>query len=90
MPSKSLVQFSVDGQGCVPSLFFGLRPNYGRGNDTTVSHSTHTSARDPAQLTGKSGSVPGGDTAPFPWLTVHTRFYLCPPRVCFPSLVEVL
>ena len=38
MPSKSLVQFSVDGQGCVPSLFFVLRPNYGRDNDTTVSH----------------------------------------------------
>ena len=28
MLSKSLIQFSVDGQGCVPSLLFGLRPNY--------------------------------------------------------------
>ena len=27
MLSKSLIQFSVDGQGCVPSLLFGLRPN---------------------------------------------------------------
>ena len=26
--SKSLIQFSVDGRGCVPSLFFDLRPNY--------------------------------------------------------------
>ena len=26
--SKSLIQFSVDGRGCVPSLLFGLRPNY--------------------------------------------------------------
>ena len=25
--SKSLIQFSVDGWGCVPSLLFGLRPN---------------------------------------------------------------
>ena len=25
--SKSLIQFSVDGQGCVPSLLFDLRPN---------------------------------------------------------------
>ena len=33
MLSKSLIQFSVDGQGCVPSLFFDLRPNYGRGNE---------------------------------------------------------
>ena len=33
MLSKSLIQFSVDGQGCVPFLLFGLRPNYGRGNE---------------------------------------------------------
>ena len=26
--SKSLIQFSVDGWGCVPSLLFDLRPNY--------------------------------------------------------------
>ena len=31
--SKFLIQFSVDGQGCVPSLFFDLRPNYGEGNE---------------------------------------------------------
>ena len=29
MLSKSLVQFSVDGRGCVPSLLFDLRPNDG-------------------------------------------------------------
>ena len=29
MLSKSLIPFSVDGQGCVPSLLFDLRPNYG-------------------------------------------------------------
>ena len=33
MLSKSLFQFSVDGWGCVPSLLFDLRPNYGRGNE---------------------------------------------------------
>ena len=33
MFSKPLIQFSVDGQGCVPSLFFDLRPNYGGGNE---------------------------------------------------------
>ena len=27
--SKSLTQFSVEGQGCVPSLLFDLRPNHG-------------------------------------------------------------
>ena len=33
MLSKSLIQFSVDGQGCVPSLLFALTPNYGGGNE---------------------------------------------------------
>ena len=31
MLSKSLIQFSVDGWGCVPSLLFDLRPNYAGG-----------------------------------------------------------
>ena len=30
---KSLVQFSVDGPGCVPSLLFDLRSNYGGGDE---------------------------------------------------------
>ena len=33
MVSKSLIQFSVDGQGSVPSLLFVLRPNYCGGNE---------------------------------------------------------
>ena len=33
MLSKSLIQFSVDGRGCVPSLLFDLRPNYVGGNE---------------------------------------------------------
>ena len=33
MFSKSLIQFSVDGRGCVPSLLFDLRANYGGGNE---------------------------------------------------------
>ena len=33
MLSKSLIQFSIDGWGCVPSLLFELRPNYGGGNE---------------------------------------------------------
>ena len=31
--SKSLIQSSVDGWGCVPSLLFDLRPNCGGGNE---------------------------------------------------------
>ena len=33
MLSKSLIQFSVEGQGCVPSILFDPRPNYGGGNE---------------------------------------------------------
>ena len=33
MCNKSLIQFSVDGWGCVLSLLFDLRPNYGGGNE---------------------------------------------------------
>ena len=32
MLSKSLIQFSVGGEGCVPSLLFDLRPNFGGGD----------------------------------------------------------
>jgi len=31
--SKSLIQFSVDGRGCVPSFLSDVRPNYGAGNE---------------------------------------------------------
>ena len=33
MLSKSLILFSVDGWGCVPSLLFDLRSNYGGDNE---------------------------------------------------------
>ena len=33
MFSKSLIQFSIDGRGCVPSLLLDLRSNYGGGNE---------------------------------------------------------
>ena len=36
MLSISLIQFSVEGWGCVPSLLFDLRPNYGGGNEDNV------------------------------------------------------
>ena len=105
MLSKSLTQISVARQGCVPSLLFDLRPNYGRGNEDNgdllqkvpCMHCcteylqpcsrllpTHTSAGDVWTLTGKSLGV----TAPFSWVLLHTRFCLCPPRVCFPVLCK--
>ena len=33
MLGNSLIQFSVDEWGCVPSLLFDPRPNYGGGNE---------------------------------------------------------
>ena len=33
MLGKSLIQYSVEGQGCVPSLLFDVRPNYGGGDE---------------------------------------------------------
>ena len=55
MLSKSLIQFSVGGWGCVPSLFFDLRPNYGGGNEDNGSlfkrshvHTATLSAFNPA------------------------------------------
>ena len=108
--SKSLIQFSVHGWGCVPSLLFGLRPNSGRDNEVNGDllqkdllvftaqepivggscRKNHASTGVSWTLTGKSGSVTCGATAPFSWILVPTRFCLCPPRVCFPSPVELL
>ena len=96
MLSKSLIQFSVDGRGCVPSLFFDLRPNYGRDNDDLqkdlclnpcIQYSGHASMGDSWTLTGKSGSVSCGVTAPFSWVLVHTRFCLHP-FVCQESVSQ--
>ena len=49
---------------------------------------TQASAGDSWTLTGKSGSVSCGITAPFSWALVLTKFCLCPPRVCFPVLCK--
>ena len=83
------------GWGCVPSLLFDLRPNYGGGNKDNGDliqkvpgiHCytqcpqpcsgpllTHASTRDSWTLTGKSGSISCGVTAPFSWVPVCTRF----------------
>ena len=104
--SKSLTQFSVEGWGCVLSLLFDLRPNYGGGNEDNGDFLqkvpcvycytqrpqpcsrppwTHASTGDSWTLTGKSGSVSCGFTAPFSCVLVHTAFCLCPPRMLPPS-----
>ena len=45
MLSKYVIQFSVDGWGCFPSLEFGLRLNYGRGNGGNESSFKRTYTR---------------------------------------------
>ena len=55
MYSKSLIQISINGWGCVPFLLFDLRPNYGEDNEdsgdlfqTVPCIHGSTSAPDPA------------------------------------------
>ena len=109
MLSKSWIQVSVDGWGCVPFLLFDLRPNYGGGNEDNCdllqkvlcthcctlcpwlcsrSLPIHASARDSWIFISKSRPhISCEVTFPFFWVLLHTRFCLCPPRVCFPSPV---
>ena len=77
MISKSLILLSVDGQSCVPSLLFGLRPNCRpTPPPQTPGHSQASLAQS---LVGTLLLSPGS------WLAC-TRFCLCPPRACFSSL----
>ena len=103
--SKSLILFSVDGPCSLPFVWPWPDYGRGNGNflqkdlwqhysiqcpwPCSRPLSTHASAGDSWTLTGKSGSVSCGVTAPFSWVLVHTTFCLRPPRVCFPSPVEV-
>ena len=57
MLSKTLIQFSIEGWGCVPFLLLDLRPNYGGGNKDNgnffqrVPCSTATVSPNPKQAT---------------------------------------
>ena len=96
MLSKSLIQLFVDGQGCVPSLLFDLKPDYGGGNEDNVDllpptlHQAAAYLCLPCRLLDTQGQVwvsLCGVTGPFSWVLVCTRFCLCPLRVCFASPV---
>ena len=54
--SKSFIQLSVNGQGCVPSLLFDLRPNDGGGNEDNGYCIATLSAPSPAA--GRHQSTP--------------------------------
>ena len=110
MLSTSLIRFSVEGWGSVPSLLFDLRPNYGGDNadkDDLLLKApcTHCCAQCPNPAAGHCWPMPPPENPGQPqrvWLSLlwgpcsfllgpgaHKVFF-CPPRVCFPSPVEVL
>ena len=67
MLSKSLIQFSVEGQGCVLSLLFDLRPKYGGGNEDNGnllqrSHACTAALSAPNPVAGHSRLMPPPET----------------------------
>ena len=65
--SKSLTQFSVDGRGCVSSLLFDLRPNYGGGGEDNAasfrrSHAGTATLSAPSPAAGHRRPTPPPET----------------------------
>ena len=103
MHSKFLILFPIDGQGCVLSLLFDLRSNYGGGDEDNGEllqkvSCTHWCAqcpqpwnRPPPETPGHSWASLGqslvGSLLLYPRSCAH-NFCLCPPRVCFPVLCK--
>ena len=99
VPSKSLFPQSCVSSG---SSMVGLMMTFSKKAYDTIrspaprapapeaGHCRHMPPLETPGLTGKSGSVSCGVTAPSSWVLVHTRFCLCPPRICFPRPVEIL
>ncbi|CAI9166641.1 unnamed protein product [Rangifer tarandus platyrhynchus] len=97
MLSKSLIKFSVDGQGYVPSLLFDLRPNHGGSNGGNNSllpkfpcMHCYTQCPQPCSrppLTHSSGRdswTHKSGQPPVGSLVLVHRVLLCPLRVYFP------
>ena len=75
MLSRSLIQFSVDGRGCVPSLLFGLRPNYGGGNEDNGDllqkvPCTHRCIECPNPVAGHCQPIPPLETPGHSWASL--------------------
>ena len=69
MLSKSLIQFSADGRGCVPSLLLDLKPTYGGGNEDNVkmSHAANTVLSAPNPAAGHLLPMPLLETPGHSW-----------------------
>ena len=96
---KSLIQFSVKGWGCVPSLLFDLRPNYGGDNEDNGDFIQKVPVSAPNPAPGhRSPRLHGRllDTHRQVWVSLlwgHCSFLLgpgaqgsdCAPKSLFPS-----
>ena len=84
MLSKSLIQFSIDGWGCVPSLLFDLRPNYGGGNEDNgdlLQKVPGPCAQGPQPAAGPCQPTPSLETPGLLWVSLlwgHCSFLLGP------------
>ena len=88
MLSKSVIQFSIDGWGCVPSLSFDLRPNYGGDNkDNDLLQKvpcTHCCTRCPYIAPGSAlcpepqGAGAAGTQATFPCISLQRHRHTDP------------
>ena len=102
MLSISLIQFSVEGWGCVLSLLFTwgqtmvevmriMVTSLKWSQDVLLQSPTlQLATTDPHlhwRLLDTHRPVSCGVTVPFSWVLVH-KFLLCPPRVYFPALCK--
>ena len=79
MLSRSLIQFSVEGRGCVPSLLFDLRSNYGGGNEDNGDllqkvSCTHCYTQCPQPCGGHCRPTPPPETPGQPWSRLGQSF----------------
>ena len=72
MLSKSLIQYSIDGCGCVPSTLFDLGPIYGGGNEDNGT-SFKMSDADTAALSGPNPAAGHRGPTPLPETPGHSR-----------------
>ena len=72
MVNKSLLQVSVDGLGCVFSLLFDLRRNYGGGNEDNGT-SFKTSHARTAALSAPDPAAGHRRSTPLPETPVHSQ-----------------
>ena len=75
MLSKSSIQFSVDRRGCVPSLLFDLRPNYGGGDEDNCDllqkfPCSHCCTQCPNPAAGRHQPMPPPETLGHSWATL--------------------